>query len=219
MNKYNKKTIIGVLSGLGILVVIFTIFLVNKPSQNDVAKLEETVKTEQASNANETVAEKEDSVSKTAAKISTNENQKEYPASALENKLKRAAKDYSETEDAKPYFAPEEVVMLLKQYHQDVTENVNTYPEKVDGSIQVVENVLNSGTLTAVQVKFLKHYHATLTVINEELGHEKNWEQRAANYKTISVYGDQMKKIRTKYKTTIGNFDLFTQYEHQQLFS
>lgn len=211
--------IIGVLSGVVILAVIFTIFLVNKPSNDDVAQPTEAGETKQVAKETEAVAKKEDAVSKTAAKISTNESQKEYPAYAVENKLKRAAKDYSETADAKPYFAPEEIVTLLTQYHQDVTENVNTYPEKVDGSIQVVENVLNAGDLTAVQAKFLKQYHAALTVINKELGHEKNWEQRAANYKAIGVYGDEMKKMRTKYKTNIGNFDLFTQYEQRELFS
>lgn len=212
--------IIGALSGVAILAIVFTIFLVNKPSENDAVKsTEEATSIKQDTKEKVAVTEKEDAVSKIASKMNTNVSQKEYPAYAVENKLKRAAKDYSETADAKPYFAPEEIVTLLTQYHQDVTENVNTYPEKVDGSIQVVENVLNTGDLTAVQSKFLKQYHAALTVINKELGHEKNWEQRAANYKSIGVYGDEMKKIRTKYKTNIGNFDLFTQYEQRELFS
>ena len=211
-----KKVIVSIMGSLALITAIFTAVQINEEPQEVQQASSPSVK-QRASH--DTAVEKEDAISKTAAKISSPEKKEVYSAHAVENKLTRAAQSYAKTQDAKTYYTPEQIVLLLKQYHQDVTENVNTYPEAVDGSLQVVENVLTSGDLTAVQAKFLQHYHATLTVMNDKLGHEKNWEQREATYQEISVYGDEMKKIRTKAEKSIGNFELFTQYEHHELFS
>lgn len=213
----NKKAIVSMMGSFALITAIFTAVQINEEPQEAQQMVSPSVKP--LEQPQQTTNEKEDAISKTAAKISSPEEKEVYSAHAVENKLARAAQSYAKTQNAKPYYTPEQMVILLKQYHQDVTENVNTYPEAVDGSLQVVENVLTSGDLTAAQAKFLQHYHALLTIVDQKLGHEKSWEQREATYQEISVYGDEMKKIRTKSEESIGNFELFTQYEYHELFS
>ncbi len=117
------------------------------------------------------------------------------------------------------YYSPDEVFLLLEAYHQALQKNVNTAPPKMEDTVEAVSETLQSTSLNSAQKIFLEKYYAVVQVMDEKMGKEKSWEERQSTYKEISVYGEEMKKLKKKYKSSIGEVDLFTSYEYNRLFA
>lgn len=119
----------------------------------------------------------------------------------------------------KQYYSPDEVFVILEAYHQAMQENVNTSPPPMDETVEAVEKTLQSERLNTAQKQFLNNYYAVVQVMDEKMGTEKSWEERQSTYKEISIYGEAMKKLKKTYKSSIGDIDIFTSYEYNQLFA